>query len=127
MTGTPWLAAARRQFAIDVGVDPRPDVLEIDDQDVDPLEHFSRRFSGVAVQRIHWHASSRVGVIRRFDHVVLYVGPEAMLWAEDGRHVHVGGFRKSIDYVLEGVINRRVIADDANACAPEARRFEQDV
>ena len=65
--------------------------------------------------------------MRRFNHVVLHVGPEAMLRAEDGRQAHSGGFREPIDDVPEGVADRRMIADNADAGAAEARRRKQDV
>ena len=50
-----------------------------------------------------------------------------MLRAEDGRHARAGDFRESIDDVPEGAVDRCVIADDANAGTPKARRFEQDI
>ena len=55
--------------------------------------------------------------MRRFDHVVLHVGPESVLRAEDRRQRDVWRCRQAVDDVQEAAIEGRVIADDANARA----------
>ena len=70
---------------VDVGVDADADVLEIDDQDVDPAQHLCRWFARFAVERIHRHAPDVVARMPRLDHVVLDVRPEAVLRAEQRR------------------------------------------
>jgi hypothetical protein len=62
-----------------------------------------------------------------FDHVVLDVGPEAVLRAEHRGERHAFGGVEAIDDVPEVVVYRRVVADDADAQAAKAAGAEQDV
>ena len=62
-----------------------PDVLQIDDEDVDVLQHFCRRFARLAVERKDGHLAPRVALVRRFDHVVLQVRTKAVLRAKERR------------------------------------------
>ncbi len=55
--------------------------------------------------------------MRRLDHVVLHVGPESVLRAEDGGQREIRRRREPIDDVQEAAIEGRVIADDAHARA----------
>ena len=102
---------------VDVGVDASADVLQIDDEHIEAGEHRGRRFARLTVEGIHRHATSRVVGVRRLDHVVLHVGSEPVLRAEDRRQRDVRRRGKSIDDVQEATIERGVIADDANARA----------
>jgi len=58
---------------VDVRVNARADVLQIDDEDIHVLEHCRPRLARVAVERVHRHAPSLVARVRRFDHVLLEV------------------------------------------------------
>ena len=70
---------------VDVGVDPRPDILQIDDEHVEAREHVGRRLARVAVEREHRHPPPAVLAVRGLDHVVLQIRAEAVLRPEERR------------------------------------------
>ena len=88
-------------------------------------EHLGRRLARLAVEREDRHVAPRILGVRRLDHVVLEVGAEAVLRAEDRgeRAVRRGG--EPIDDVPELVVDRGGIGEHADAQAVEARRGEQ--
>jgi hypothetical protein len=63
----------------------------------------------------------------RLDHVVLHVGPEAMLGAEDRRERHAVRGEQPVDDVAEPAVHRGVVAEHPDARAAQAARVEQDV
>jgi hypothetical protein len=65
--------------------------------------------------------------VRRLDHVVLDVRPEAVLRAEDGAERQPFAAGQPIDDVGEAAIELRVIADHADAQAVEPRRAQQNI
>ena len=69
---------------IDIGVDARADVLQVDDQRVETGKHAGVRLTRVAVQREHAHATRIVLRVRRLDHVFLKVRSKAVLGTEQG-------------------------------------------
>ena len=80
--------AARSQairHRVDVGVDAGADVLQVDDEHVEVVQHRRRRLARLAVERVDGHAPELVARVRRFDHVLLDVGSESVLRAEDRR------------------------------------------
>ncbi len=123
MTGRPALRRGAQAIGhgIDVGIDARADVLEVDDEHVDEIEHLRRRLAGLAVEREDRHVAARVGAVRRLDHVVLEIGAEAVLRAEDGGELEVRRFGKLVDHVAEGVIDGSRVSQDADAEPVEAR------
>ena len=98
-------AARRRAHAVghrvDVGVDARADVLQIDDEHVEAVEHLGRRLARVAVEREHRHAPPAVPPVRRLDHVVLQIGPEPVLRPEERRERDVGIVEEPVGGVRE--------------------------
>ena len=110
---------------VDEGVDARADVLQIDDQGVEPREHLGGGLPRFAVERVDRHAPRVVVPVRRLDHVVLQVGPEAVLRPEDGAERHAVGRAHTIDDVPELVIDRGGIGDDTHAQAAQAARGNQ--
>ena len=62
---------------VDVGVDAGADVLQVDDQHVEPVEHLGGGLAGLAVERVDRHLARGVAGVRRLDHVVLDVGCES--------------------------------------------------
>ena len=98
---------ARRAHAIGhrvhVGVDPSPDVLEVDHEHVDPVQHLRRRLSGIAVERIKRHApfASVELSVRRLDHVVLDIRSKAVLGPEQRDNVNRSIAKHQIDDVPE--------------------------
>ena len=60
----------------------RTDVLKIDQQNIDILQHLRRGLAMLSVQTINRNAESRMFVTFPFDHVVLGLTEEPMLRAE---------------------------------------------
>ena len=84
--------AARAQairHRVDVGIDARADVLQVDHHGVDVAQHLGGRLARLAVERVDRDAPARIARVRRLDHVVLQVRAEAVLGAEQGREVDV--------------------------------------
>ena len=59
--------------------------MQIHDQRVEVGQHLGRWLAGFAVKRIHRHVKGRMARMVGFDHVVLDVGPETVLRAEQRR------------------------------------------
>ena len=61
-TGRPCLRGGDEavRHRVDVGVDPRADVLQIDHERVEPREHLRGRLARLAVERVHRHVPPRV-------------------------------------------------------------------
>jgi len=110
---------------VDVGVDARADVLQVDDQRVQAPQHLGRRFPRVAVQRVDGDALRWVVGVRCLDHIVLHVRPESMLRAEDGRQVDTVARHQLVHNVNQAMSHRGVVADHADARAVEARRSDE--
>jgi hypothetical protein len=84
---------------VDEGVDARADVLQVDHQHVEPGQHLGGGLAGLAVERVDRHATHGVDGVRRLDHVVLQVRPEAVLRAEDRRQGDAVGLADAVDDV----------------------------
>ena len=110
-------------------IDARADVLEIDHEHVDPVEHLRRWFPRLAVQRVHRHTASGILRVASLDHVVLHVRAIAVLRAEDGGKRDVRRQRNRPDDVLKvRVIDRRRVRHDTDPflleCPDASRRSE---
>src|SRR5206468_10466426 len=66
------------------GVNARPDVLEIDEQQVYAREHLRRGRAGLRVEAVDRDAELGIDAVSRLDHVVLLLAGEAVLRAEEG-------------------------------------------
>ena len=117
---------------VDEGVDARADVLQIDHEHVEPLQHLRRRLAGFAVQRVDRHSARRVVRVTGLDHVVLHVGAIAVLRAEDGapasRRAHRRSARTmcrnfaSMEAGFETMPTRLFLsAPDASSCSDPSR------
>ena len=71
------------RHGVDEGVDARADVLKVDDEHVDEIEHLLGRLARLAIEREDRHVAAPVLGVRRLDHVVLQVGAVAVLRPED--------------------------------------------
>ncbi len=127
MTGMPALRCGAQAIGhgVDVGVDAGADVLQVDDEHVDEVEHLGRRLAGLAIQREDRDAAARVGAVRRLDHVVLEIGAEAVLRPEDRGEFEGRRFGELIDHMAEGVVDGRGVGQDADAQPVEARGGDQ--
>ena len=74
------------------------------------------RLARLAVERVHRHAPLRVLRVRRLDHVLLQVGAEAVLRAEQRRQRPVAR-REAIGGVDDAAVDRGRVADEADALA----------
>jgi hypothetical protein len=110
---------------VDEGVDARADVLQIDHEDVEVLQHLRRRLAGFAVQRVHRHASPRVLRMRRLDHVVLQRRMEAMLRAEDRAEADARLGEHAIDDVGEVAIDRGGVGDHTDPLATQPAGLQE--
>jgi len=63
---------------------PCTDVLKIDDNCIDILEHFSRWLAMFSVQTVNGNVQPRMLVRFPLDHVVLGLTEKSMLWTEVG-------------------------------------------
>jgi len=98
---------------VDVGVDARADVLQIDEQQIDAAQHVGGRFPRLAVERVDRHAAPLVLCVAGLDHVFLDVRSEPVLRSEDRAERHAGLHAHAIGDVPHLAVHRRGIADDA--------------
>ena len=73
------------------------------------------RLARLAVERVDGHVAPAVAAVRRLDHVVLEIGSEAVLRAEERRQRDVGIVAQAVGGVLEAGVHRRRIAHQADA------------
>ena len=112
---------------IDIGVDARADVLQVDDERLDAAQHVGGRLPRLAVQGIDRHASPRVVAVRRFHHVVLHVGAETVLRAENRRKCDAFRGHGPVDDMDEAAIDRRMVTDDADSGTYQTIGGEENV
>ena len=110
---------------VDERVDARADILQIDDQDVEPAQHLGRRLARFAVEGVDRHPPYRVGRVRRLDHVVLQVRAEPVLRAEQRGQRHPRRAEDEIGGVRERRVHRGRVADEPGAKPFEPARGQQ--
>jgi hypothetical protein len=89
---------------VDVGVDPGADILQIHHQHVEIAQHVGHRLPRVAVKRVHRHVTPRILCVRRFNHVVLKIGAEPVLRAEERGDLDVWIADEPISRVTEQAV-----------------------
>ena len=102
-----------------VGVEARADVLEIDDERVDAVEHRRRRPAAVAVERVDRQAGLGVGFGR---HVGVEHAADAVLGAEQRDQLDVLGVVQQVDRGRAVPRAAGVVRDEADALALRAAR-----
>ena len=102
---------------VDVGVDPGPHILQIDDEHVEACEHVGGRLARVAVEREHRNAPTAILGVRRLDHVVLQVRPEPVLRPEERGQRDVRVVVQPVGGVREAAVDRCRVADEPDAAA----------
>ncbi len=65
-------------------VDPRPDVLQVHEQEIDPFEHAPRRRASLRIEAVNRDPQIGIDPVPRFDHVVLLLAADAVLGTEQG-------------------------------------------
>ncbi len=81
----------------DERVDSAPDVLQINEQNVEAIHHFGGRPAYFTVKAEDRDAVHGVGVVLRLDHVVLLVAAQPMLRAERRAQTYVAERRQRIE------------------------------
>ncbi len=99
---------------VGVGIDARAHVLQIDHQRVEAKQHVLGGLADFAVQREHRHGAARVPAVWRFDHVVLQVGAESVLRAEDRCQPDLRILEDRVGAMAETAAHRRRVADETN-------------
>ena len=112
---------------VDVGVDARAHVLQVDDEDVEAVEHGRGRLAEVAVQGMDGDVVGRMPRVRRLDHVVLDVRAEAVLGAEQGGQREVGRLPQPLRGVPVRRVDRGGVADEPDAAPREVSGRQQPV
>ena len=92
-----------------VSVDTRADVLQVDDQNIETLEHLRGRFSHIGVETVDRDLSQRIKHVRRLDHVVLLLGPQAVLRTEQRRQLARQALAEDFIGGAEAGVDRRLI------------------
>src|SRR4030095_35818 len=69
------------------GVVTRPDVLKINQQNIQALQHFGRRFAMFGVKTVDRDVQTRMLVTFTLHHVVLRLAEKAVLRAKQGRQL----------------------------------------
>ena len=91
----------------DKRIDPAPEVLQINEQDIERIHHRRRRTAHLTVEAEDGNAVHRIVVIRRLDHVVLLIAAQPMLRAERGAHSHVPERGQRVERVERGCVSAR--------------------
>ena len=103
----------------DEGVDPATHVLQIDQQDVDAIEHPGGRAANLSVQTVHRDAVNRIDEVRRLDHVVLLVPAQAVLGTERRDDVQVAERRERVQGMREIPRDRCRVREEPEPLAPK--------
>ena len=109
---------------VDVGVDPRADILQIDDEHIEIAQHVGAGLARFAVERIDRHPPPAVARMGRLDHVVLHVGAKPVLRAEERRHGDVRIIGQPIGRMPEIAVDGRGVAHDPDAAPGNERAVD---
>ena len=125
--GNPALGAGYRGNAHrpDERIDARAHVLQIDDEDIEPVEHLGGRPPRLAVEA---DRSARRGLdgVRGLDHVGLLFAPQAVLRRKDRPHLAGKPLGEQLAGVAEAVIDRGLVHEQAEArTAEQVRRLAE--
>ena len=71
------------------GINSTAQILQVDEHHIECIHHGIRRFAYVSIQAKDRDAVHRIPKVRRLDHIVLLVAPEAMLRTEGSANLHV--------------------------------------
>ena len=99
----------------DVGVVARADILDVEDERVEPLQHRRRRPPGGPVEAVDGDPSVRVGDLDQ----VLLDGVEAVLGGEERGERHSRQPGHHVARVPEGRVHRRRVRDQPDPEAPQ--------
>ncbi len=95
-------------------VDAHADVLQVEEDRVEPREHLRRGLAHLAVQRVDGESRARVHVVARLDHVVLLLAAGTVLRAEERAQAKAGA--------EQGIHGQREVGGDGGGMQDEAGR-----
>ncbi len=102
------------------GVDAAADILEIDQHDVERAHALPGRPADLAIEAEHRHIVGRVGIIRRFHHIVLEIAAHAMLRPENRGDVQTRRDQR-VETVRQVRRHRRRMGEQGDALARKRR------
>src|SRR4051812_13915696 len=99
----------------------RADILQIDEQDVEPMEHLGSRLTMFTVQAVDRHKETRMLVRFPFHHVIFRLPQETVLWTKKRCELKqiVVMFLQDSRGVFQGRRNRGWMKQRADTRAPE--------
>ena len=104
---------------VNVGVDARADVLQVDDEKVEARQHRGGRLTRLAIERVDRDVEDRVADMVGLDHVVLDVRAEPVLRSEHRRQRDTGQRGDGIGDVPEPGVHRCRVRDQTDPLAGE--------
>src|SRR5438477_11855436 len=106
------------------GVVARADILKIDDETFDIIEHFGRWFAVFTVQTVNRNSQARMLVTFPLDHVVLSLAQESVLWTEESAELKqlAAQFFESLRCMFQLRRNRSRMQQRPNARAAQFLR-----
>jgi hypothetical protein len=107
----------------DEGVDAAAEILQVDQQHVESVQHFVAGTADVTVQAEHRDAVNRVPEIVRLDHVVLLVAAQAVLRAEGSGEFDAAERGQGVHGVRQVASHRGGMGEQGHALA--VQRFLQ--
>ena len=105
----------------DEGIDPAPQILQVDEDHVERVHHRVRRPAHLAIQAEHRDAMRRVVEVGRLDHVVLLVAAQPVLRTEGGGNRDVTARGQRVQRVPQVVRDRGGVGEQRGAPALERR------
>src|SRR5262249_14158253 len=82
-------------------IDATAQILQIDEEHVERVNHRIRRFAHLAIETEDRDAVHRIVEVRRLDHIVLLVAAQSVLWTEGGGHLDVAARGKRIERMCQ--------------------------
>src|SRR6478752_10272142 len=103
----------------DEGVDAATEVLQIDEHHIERINHRVRWFAHLAIKTENGNTVHRIAVVRRLDHVVLFIAAQAVLWSEGGADLDVAARDKRIKRMRQILRYRSWMREQGHALAFE--------
>jgi hypothetical protein len=101
-----------------IGIDATPQILQVDQHDIERMHRLPRRPPHFAIEAEHRHAISRIGEVGRLHHIILQVAANTVLRPEHRGHVDPGRHQR-IDAVRQVGRHRGGMREQRDALALE--------
>ncbi len=108
----------------DVRVVAGPDVLQVDEQDVDRIERRRRRATRSAIETVDWKPGRRISAVGQAR--AIFAAEKAVLGTEQDRESYVARRAQQIDVAAAEVIDAGVVCEETEPLAGnQVRRIRQ--